>query len=73
MLQFVRFVCILFFASSAYATDNSLGTDVVLHVMDWFKKNDSKYVYFILLQPTSPFRKVETIKNMIKIFNFNSN
>jgi len=24
MLQFVRFVCILFFASSAFATDNSL-------------------------------------------------
>ena len=29
MLQFVRFVCILFFASSAYATDESLNiTDV---------------------------------------------
>ena len=29
MLQFVRFVCILFFASSAFATDNSLKiTDV---------------------------------------------
>ena len=29
MLQFVRFVCILFFASSAYATDNSLNITYV--------------------------------------------
>ena len=50
-----------------YATDNSLGTDVVLHVMDWFKKNDSKYDYFILLQPTSPFRKVKHIDDALEI------
>ena len=29
MLQFVSFVCILFFASSAYATDNSLNVTYV--------------------------------------------
>ena len=29
MLQFIRFVCIFFFASSAYATDNSLSITYV--------------------------------------------
>ncbi len=62
-----------FLRPSKYAKDNSTGTDVILNALDWFKKKDKTYDYFILLQPTSPFRKVEHIDNALEmiISNFN--
>lgn len=43
------------------ASDEASGADVILHVLRWFEKNDINYDFFILLQPTSPFRKSEHI------------
>jgi CMP-N-acetylneuraminic acid synthetase len=45
-----------FMRPSELATDTALVVDVILHILHWFEENDKKYDYFILLQPTSPFR-----------------
>lgn len=44
---------------------------VILHAYDWYEKKFGKVDGVFILQPTSPFRKIETIKNMIKIFKKN--
>jgi CMP-N-acetylneuraminic acid synthetase len=50
-----------FMRPSELALDEASGADVILHALHWFEKNDIKYDFFILLQPTSPFRKSEDI------------
>jgi CMP-N,N'-diacetyllegionaminic acid synthase len=45
-----------FMRPSELATDTALIVDTILHIQHWFEENDKKYDYFILLQPTSPFR-----------------
>lgn len=57
-----------FLRPSEFAQDNSIGTDVILHALNWFEDHDQKYDYFIYLQPTSPMRKsvhVDTAIEMI--------
>jgi len=51
------------------AEDNAKGIDVVLHAIDWLKKNDrlKQYDLIILLQPTSPLRKPEDIDKAIEL------
>ena len=51
------------------AEDNAKGIDVVLHVIDWLKKNDRRKQYdlIMLLQPTSPLRKSEDIDKAIEL------
>ena len=43
----------------------------ILHAYDWYEKKFGKVDGIFILQPTSPFRKIKTIKNMIKIFKKN--
>jgi len=54
-----------FIRPSKLASDEASGTDVILHTLQWFEENDKKYDYFILLQPTSPFRKVNHINSAL--------
>lgn len=50
--------------------DNSSTEDVVLNAINWYNSTHNKKIKSILLlQPTSPFRDIEIIKNAIKIFN----
>ncbi len=51
------------------AEDNAKGIDVVLHAIDWFRKNDNRKQYdlLMLLQPTSPLRKSEDIDKAIEL------
>ena len=49
-----------------YAQDKSDATDVILHTLNWFKKNSNTFDYFVYLQPTSPFRKANHIDESIK-------
>ena len=51
------------------AEDNAKGIDVVLHTIDWFRENDKRKQYdlIMLLQPTSPFRVTEDINKAIKL------
>jgi CMP-N,N'-diacetyllegionaminic acid synthase len=51
------------------ATDDSTTTDVLLHVITEMEQTFGGYDYFMLLQPTSPLRTAENIKeayNLLK-------
>tara|TARA_B100000795_G_scaffold217353_1_gene171328 strand:+ start:3246 stop:3929 length:684 start_codon:yes stop_codon:yes gene_type:complete len=51
--------------------DNTPSYKTVIHACDWYEKKFGKVDGIFILQPTSPFRKVKTIKDMIKIFKKN--
>lgn len=46
--------------------DNATSEDVILHSLKWCKDNNHYYDYFVLLEPTSPLRKVKHIDYAIK-------
>ena len=46
--------------------DTSKSIDVVLHVLNFYKKNHVSFDYVILLQPTSPLRTFEHLDNAIE-------
>jgi CMP-N-acetylneuraminic acid synthetase len=48
--------------------DAASSVDACIHSLNWYEKNISKVDGILLLQPTSPFRKKETIKEGIRIF-----
>lgn len=50
------------------ASDNSSSVDVALHALDFYENAYGELDGIILLQPTSPFRKAESIKRAIKLF-----
>lgn len=49
------------------ARDESKGIDVVLHVIEWMEKTNQPYDLIMLLQPTTPLRKLEDIEQAIKL------
>jgi len=51
--------------------DFSPSHKAVIHAYDWYKKNYGKADGIFILQPTSPFRTIRTLKEMIKIFKTN--
>ena len=52
--------------------DFSPSHKAVIHAYDWYKKNYGKVDGIFILQPTSPFRTIKTLKEMIKIFKINN-
>ncbi|MBU3101680.1 MULTISPECIES: acylneuraminate cytidylyltransferase family protein [Clostridium] len=48
------------------SNDTSKSIDVVIHAINFYKKNDVSYDYVILLQPTSPLRTFEHLDNAIE-------
>ncbi|MBU3154824.1 cytidylyltransferase domain-containing protein [Clostridium estertheticum] len=48
------------------SNDTSKSIDVVIHVINFYKKNDVSFDYVILLQPTSPLRTFEHLDNAIE-------
>lgn len=56
-----------FIRPAEISQDNSTATEVILHTLQWFYKNDKSYDYFIYLQPTSPLRKVDQIDQALKL------
>lgn len=50
------------------ATDTSSTNDVLLHALNFFENQGRKYNIVLLLQPTSPFRTLEQVKEAIQIF-----
>jgi CMP-N-acetylneuraminic acid synthetase len=48
--------------------DFSPSYNAVIHAYDWYEKNYEKVDGVFILQPTSPFRTIKTLKEMIKIF-----
>ena len=53
---------------SEFATDESHVVDTLIHAVDWYEKNKFKIDGVLLLQPTSPFRRKETIKAALQSF-----
>jgi len=53
------------------ATDTAKSIDVALHALDWYEAAYGPVDGLMLLQPTSPFRRPETIKQAIKLFSTN--
>ncbi len=47
---------------------NSTSYSFMKHAILWFEKIYFKLDYVILLQPTSPFRNIKTIKEMFRLF-----
>jgi len=45
------------------ATDESTTNDVIIHAISEMEKRNDGYDYFMLLQPTSPLRSAENIKD----------
>ena len=50
------------------STDVSTSEDAALHAINWYENNIQKVDALMLLQPTSPFRRLKTIKEGIRIF-----
>ena len=48
--------------------DKAKSHDAALHAINWYENNIQKVDGLMLLQPTSPFRKLKTIKEGIRIF-----
>ncbi len=50
------------------SSDFSPSYKAVIHAYNWYENNHGKVDGIFVLQPTSPFRTVKTLKEMIKIF-----
>lgn len=50
------------------ATDTAGTYEVLLHALDFYEKRGCHYDVVLLLQNTSPFRKVEHVKEAMKLF-----
>jgi len=51
------------------ATDTAKTNDVLLHVLDFYKNKNLFFDSIILLQPTSPLRTAEHVKQAILLYN----
>jgi len=50
------------------ASDTASSIDTALHALDWYEAERGAINAVLLLQPTSPFRTTETIKQGIELF-----
>ena len=50
------------------ASDTASTYSVILHVMEEFKKRGFEFEKIVLLQPTSPFREIEDIKDTCELW-----
>jgi CMP-N,N'-diacetyllegionaminic acid synthase len=50
------------------ATDTASSVDVALHALNWYEREKGTVDGLLLLQPTSPFRRRETIDRGIRLF-----
>jgi CMP-N,N'-diacetyllegionaminic acid synthase len=55
------------------ATSEAGMNDVILHALSYFENQNIKYDRVLLLQPTSPIRKLDHLKEMIHIMDQNPN
>lgn len=58
---------------SYISQDKSTSYSLIIHSIKWFKKTFGNLDYVILLQPTTPYRRISTVKKMINIFKKNKN
>ena len=51
------------------ATDTATTADVVTHALSYLMEADPRLDAVMLLQPTSPFRRISSIQNAVTVFN----
>lgn len=51
------------------ATDHCGSNDVIIHAYQYYVQQGKKYDAILLLQPTSPFRKVEFLEEAVTLYN----
>lgn len=56
----------------ALATDTAASVDVVLHALNWYEIQKGPVGGIILMQPTSPFRTIQTVEKGIQLFKSNT-
>lgn len=59
---------IRFMRPANLATDTASSRDVMLHAIDFYESQGESYDAIVLLQPTSPLRTVDDIRNAIRAF-----
>lgn len=57
-----------FVRPAEYATDTATTNDVLLHALDFYNKHGKSFNKILLLQPTSPLRKIQEVKEAIGLF-----
>jgi CMP-N,N'-diacetyllegionaminic acid synthase len=57
-----------FIRPAELATDEAKGIDVVIHALNWLAEHGHHYDLVFLLQPTSPLRQVDDIKECLDLF-----
>jgi len=62
-----------FLRPEEYARDNSPTADAIIHAIDGLEKTGEQYDLIVLLEPTSPLRKMGDIDNAIETFLKNMN
>lgn len=58
---------------SELSTDTARSVDVALHALDFYEDKNGPVDGLMLLQPTSPFRSVDSIDEAIKLFSVHGN
>jgi len=53
------------------ATDTASTSDVLVHAIEYYERQSKRYDVIVLLQPTSPLRKIEQLKDALKLYNDN--
>ena len=54
-----------------YSSDTSTSESVILHAINWYKNSNIYFDVIVLLQPTSPMRTLQDIKNAISLYHEN--
>lgn len=57
-----------FVRPAEYATDTATTNDVLLHAVDFYEKHGKHFDKLLLLQPTSPLRKTDEVKEAIGMY-----
>lgn len=57
-----------FVRPAEFATDTATANDVLLHAVDFYEKQGKSFDKLLLLQPTSPLRKIEEVKEAIELY-----
>ncbi len=57
------------FVRPAYLATDTMGTyEVLLHALDFYEKNGKKFDNIILLQCTSPFRRIDDVRGALGLY-----
>ncbi len=62
-----KYIPIDFIRPAEFATDNSSSYDVLMHAINFYKQRDISFEYILLLQPTTPYRKAEHLKEILDL------